>query len=143
MVASASDGRAMIMVSSQEPTATSTYSFSSYSSEVSSSISSVSASQASCPPSQQQYVETEEMWFPNWDMGSAPWKKVADGQVQKVFTTSPHLYVDKWDTPILCIHGQKDFRIEYTHAESAFNTARMRGIDAQLLLFPPAKYNNR
>ncbi len=85
---------------------------------------------------QQQYVETEEMWFPNWDMGSAPWKKAADGQVQKVFTTSPHLYVDKWDTPILCIHGQKDFRIEYTHAESAFNTARMRGLDAQLLLFP-------
>lgn len=85
---------------------------------------------------QQQYVETEEMWFPNWDMGSAPWKKAADGQVQKVFSTSPHLYVDRWDTPILCIHGQKDFRIEYTHAESAFNTARMRGIDAQLLLFP-------
>ena len=85
---------------------------------------------------QQQYVETEEMWFPNWDMGSAPWKKAADGQVQKVFSTSPHLYVDKWDTPILCIHGQKDFRIEYTHAESAFNTARMRGLDAQLLLFP-------
>lgn len=85
---------------------------------------------------QQQYVETEEMWFPNWDMGSAPWKKAADGQTQKVFSTSPHLYVDKWDTPILCIHGQKDFRIEYTHAESAFNTARMRGIDAQLLLFP-------
>ncbi len=85
---------------------------------------------------QQQYVETEELWFPNWDMGSAPWKKAADGQVQKVFTTSPHLYVDRWDTPILCIHGQRDFRIEYTQAESAFTAARMRGIDAQLLLFP-------
>ena len=85
---------------------------------------------------QQQYVETEELWFPNWDMGSAPWKKSAEGQTQKVFATSPHLYVDKWDTPILCIHGQKDFRIEYTQAESAFTAARMRGIDAQLLLFP-------
>ena len=85
---------------------------------------------------QQQYVETEELWFPNWDMGSAPWKKAADGQTQKVFATSPHLYVDKWDTPILCIHGQRDFRIEYTQAESAFTAARMRGIDAQLLLFP-------
>ena len=85
---------------------------------------------------QQQYVETEELWFPNWDMGSAPWKKSEDGQTQKVFATSPHLYVDKWDTPILCIHGQKDFRIEYTQAESAFTAARMRGIDAQLLLFP-------
>ena len=85
---------------------------------------------------QQQYVETEEMWFPNWDMGSAPWQKKENGEMQKVFTTSPHLYVDKWDTPILCIHGQRDFRIEYTQAESAFSAARMRGIDAQLLLFP-------
>lgn len=85
---------------------------------------------------QQQYVETEELWFPNWDMGSAPWKVAADGQAQKAFSTSPHLYVDKWDTPILCIHGQRDFRIEYTQAESAFTAARMRGLDAQLLLFP-------
>ena len=85
---------------------------------------------------QQQYVETEEMWFPNWDMGAAPWHKDAQGRMQKVFETSPHLSVDKWDTPILCIHGQKDFRIEYTQAESAFNAARLRGIPAQLLLFP-------
>ena len=84
----------------------------------------------------QQYVETEEMWFPNWDMGAAPWYKNAKGQMQKAFETSPHLYVQNWDTPILCIHGQKDFRIEYTHAESAFNAARLRGLDAQLLLFP-------
>lgn len=85
---------------------------------------------------QQQYVETEELWFPNWDLGGAPWEKTADGQMHKAYTTSPHLYVDKWDTPILCIHGQKDFRIEYTQAESAFTAARMRGIEAQMLLFP-------
>lgn len=85
---------------------------------------------------QQQYVETEELWFPNWDLGSAPWVKAANGEAQKAFATSPHLYVDKWDTPILCIHGQRDFRIEYTQAESAFTAARMRGLDAQLLLFP-------
>ncbi|HRF85447.1 MAG TPA: S9 family peptidase [Alloprevotella sp.] len=85
---------------------------------------------------QQQYVETEELWFPNWDMGKAPWYKDEQGKMQKVFETSPHLYVDKWDTPILCIHGQKDFRIEYTQAESAFTAARLRGIPAQLLLFP-------
>lgn len=85
---------------------------------------------------QQQYVETEELWFPNWDMKAAPWHKDSAGARQKVFETSPHLYVDKWDTPILCIHGQKDFRIEYTQAESAFTAARLRGIPAQLLLFP-------
>ena len=85
---------------------------------------------------QQQYVETEEMWFPNWDMGQAPWYKDSQGKRAKVCETSPHLYVDRWDTPILCIHGQKDFRIEYTQAESAFTAARVRGIPAQLLLFP-------
>ena len=85
---------------------------------------------------QQQYVETEELWFPNWDMTSAPWHKDGKGNMKKVFETSPHLYVDRWDTPILCIHGQKDFRIEYTQAESAFTAARLRGIPAQLLLFP-------
>ena len=85
---------------------------------------------------QQQYVETEEMWFPNWDLGGAPWLKPNDGQMRKAYAQSPHLYVDQWDTPILCIHGQRDFRIEYTQAESAFAAARLRGIDAQLLLFP-------
>ena len=85
---------------------------------------------------QQQYVETEEMWFPNWDMGRAPWIKDAEGRMASVFENSPHLFVNKWDTPILCIHGQKDFRIEYTQAESAFAAARLRGIPAQLLLLP-------
>lgn len=85
---------------------------------------------------EQQYVETEEMWFANWDLKAAPWYKNAQGQQQKAFEQSPHLYVDKWDTPILCIHGQKDYRIEYTQAMSAFNAARLRGIPAQLLLFP-------
>lgn len=85
---------------------------------------------------QQQYVETEEMWFPNWDLGGAPWQKSADGQTRKAYAESPHLYVDRWTAPILCIHGQRDFRIEYTQAESAFAAARLRGIPAQLLLFP-------
>ncbi len=85
---------------------------------------------------QQQYVETEELWFPNWDLGRAPWIHDESGHMAKAYETSPHLYVDKWDTPILCIHGQKDFRIEYTQAESAFTAARMRGIPAQMLLLP-------
>lgn len=41
---------------------------------------------------QQQYVETEELWFPNWDMGSAPWKKNEDGQTQKVLPLH-HIYM--------------------------------------------------
>lgn len=83
---------------------------------------------------QQQYMETEEMWFPNWDLGSAPW--TAEGKTAKVYTDSPHLSVGKWDAPILCIHGMKDYRILHSQAQSAFDAARMRGIPAQLLLYP-------
>ena len=85
---------------------------------------------------EQQYVETEELWFPNWDLRNAPWIRDREGRQRSWFEDSPHRSVDKWDTPILCIHGQKDFRIEYTQAESAFTAARLRGVPAQLLLFP-------
>lgn len=85
---------------------------------------------------QQQYVETEELWFPNWDLKRAPWHRDKAGRRAAAYEQSPHLYVDRWDTPILCIHGQRDFRIEYTQAQSAFTAARLRGIDAQMLLFP-------
>lgn len=49
---------------------------------------------------------------------------------------SPHLFVDKWDTPILCIHGEKDFRILASQGMAAFNAAKLRGVPAQLLIFP-------
>ena len=56
--------------------------------------------------------------------------------MKKAFAQSPHLVVDKWTAPILCIHGQRDCRIEYTQAESAFAAAKLRGIPAQMLLLP-------
>ena len=80
----------------------------------------------------QQWGETEEMWFPNWDLGGAPWKNSGNN----AYSDSPHLSIDKWDTPILCIHGMKDYRILHSQGESAFVQARMHGIPAQLLLFP-------
>lgn len=84
---------------------------------------------------QQQYLETEEMWFANWDMGGAYWLK-DNATARKTFENSPHRFVDKWDTPILCIHGEKDYRILASQGESAFNAAVMRGIPAELLLYP-------
>lgn len=84
---------------------------------------------------EQQYVETEEMWFPNWDLGAAPWRTDVE-EAQTTYANSPHKSIDKWDSPILCIHGMKDYRILHSQAEAAFNAARLRGIDAQLLLFP-------
>ena len=84
---------------------------------------------------EQQYLETEEMWFANWDMGGAYWEK-DNAVAQKTFANSPHKFVDKWNTPILCIHGEKDYRILASQGMSAFNAARLRGIPAELLLFP-------
>ena len=79
------------------------------------------------------YYETEEMWFANWDNEGAPWMN-KEGKF-KNFLHSPHLYVDKWDTPILCIHGEKDYRILNSQGESAFHAARMRNIPSKLLMF--------
>ncbi len=84
---------------------------------------------------EQQYVETEEMWFPEWDMGGAYWEK-DNAVAQRTFANSPHKFVDKWDTPILCIHGEKDYRILASQGMSAFNAAVMRGVPAELLLYP-------
>ena len=84
---------------------------------------------------EQQYLETEELWFANWDLGGPYWDK-SNAIAQRSFANSPHLFVDKWDTPILCIHGEKDFRILASQGMSAFNAAKIRGIDAQLLVFP-------
>lgn len=84
---------------------------------------------------EQQYLETEEMWFANWDMGGAYWEK--DNRIaQRTFANSPHRFVDKWDTPILCIHGEKDYRILASQGMSAFNAAILRGVPAELLIFP-------
>ncbi len=82
-----------------------------------------------------QYYTTEEMWFANWDMGGAPWDK-GNKVAQRTFANSPDLFAGKWDTPILVIHGQKDFRIDVSQGMAAFNAARMRGIPAQYLYFP-------
>jgi len=83
----------------------------------------------------QQYLETEEMWFVNWDLGGAYWDK-ANAVAQRSYANSPHLFVDKWDTPILVIHGEKDYRILASQGMSAFNAAVLRGVPAQMLIFP-------
>ena len=82
------------------------------------------------------YTETEENWFSNWEYDDAYWNKDQTERARKTYENSPHRFVDKWDTPILCIHGEKDYRICATQGMSAFNAARMRGIEAELLLFP-------
>ena len=82
------------------------------------------------------YTETEETWFSNWEYDDAYWNKDQTERARRTYENSPHKFVDKWDTPILCIHGEKDYRINYTQGMSAFNAARLRGIPAELLIYP-------
>lgn len=84
---------------------------------------------------EQQYVETEEMWFANWDLGGPYWDK-NNAVAQRTYANSPHKFIDKWDTPILVIHGEHDFRILASQGMSAFNAAKLRGIPAEMLIFP-------
>ena len=82
------------------------------------------------------YLETEENWFSNWEYDEAYWHRPQMPNAKKTYHDSPHKMVEKWDTPILCIHGEKDYRINYTQGMQAFNAARMKGIPAELLIFP-------
>ena len=82
------------------------------------------------------YTDTEEAWFSNWEYDDAFWDKNQTSNARKTYDNSPHKFVDRWDTPILCIHGEKDYRINYNQGMGAFNAARMRGIPAELLIFP-------
>lgn len=82
------------------------------------------------------YTDTEEAWFSNWEYEDAYWNSDLSENAKKTYANSPHRFVDKWDAPILCIHGEKDYRINANQGFGAFNAARMKGIPAELLLFP-------
>ena len=82
------------------------------------------------------YTDTEEAWFSNWEYDDAYWKYVKTNRAKRTYSHSPHKFVDKWDTPILCIHGEMDYRINANQGFGAFNAARLRGIPAELLIYP-------
>ena len=83
-----------------------------------------------------QYLETEEMWFVNWDLGGPFWEK-DNAVAQKTYREAdPKRYVQNWDTPIMITAGEKDYRIVFTQATQAFNAAKLRGLDARMVLFP-------
>ncbi|MDR1006721.1 MAG: S9 family peptidase [Bacteroidales bacterium] len=83
---------------------------------------------------EQQYLETEEMWFVNWDLGGAYWDN--NPVAKRSYANSPHRFVDKWDTPLLVIHSENDYRIVASQGMAAYNAAVIRNIPARYLYFP-------
>lgn len=83
----------------------------------------------------QKYLTTEELFFANWDLGGPFWDK-NNTKAQKSYASSPHLFVDKWDTPLLVIVGEKDYRVPSLQGMAAFNAAVIQGIPAEMLVYP-------
>jgi dipeptidyl aminopeptidase/acylaminoacyl peptidase len=79
------------------------------------------------------YGATEELFFVNFDLGGPYWESP---RPRSYDLYSPHKFVQNWDTPILIIHGQKDFRVPVTEGMQAFTAARLKGLDARLLYYP-------
>jgi len=81
------------------------------------------------------YLETEEMWFVQAEYGGPFWEREHPAVVE-AYAASPHRFVQNWDTPILVIHSEKDYRVPLGQGLAAFNAAVLRGVPARFLYFP-------
>ena len=80
------------------------------------------------------YGATEELFFVNWDLGGPYWKN--EEIFSKYQKFSPHRFVQEWTTPLLVIHGQKDFRVPVTQGMEAFTAAQVQDVPSRFLYFP-------
>ncbi|MFA5712696.1 MAG: S9 family peptidase [Bacteroidales bacterium] len=80
------------------------------------------------------YMTTEELFFPHWDNGGAPWDN--NPIAKRHYSNSAHTLVKNWKTPILITHGELDYRVPVDQGMAAFNAAQALGVPSELLLFP-------
>ncbi len=79
------------------------------------------------------YGSTEELWFANHDLGGSWWSD--DPTAKRSYANSPHRLVKNWNTPMLIITCQQDFRIPYTQSLQAFTAAQLQGVPSRLVCF--------
>ncbi len=77
------------------------------------------------------YFDTEELWFPEWEHGGLPWESP-----QGFDRFNPIDHVDKWRTPMLVIHGGRDYRVVDVQGLATFTALQRKGIPSRLLYFP-------
>jgi dipeptidyl aminopeptidase/acylaminoacyl peptidase len=74
---------------------------------------------------------TEELWFNDWEFGGTPY--------------TAHDIYNKWSprnaaanikTPMLVIHGQRDYRLDVSEGLQLFTTLQMEGVPSKMLYFP-------
>jgi len=79
------------------------------------------------------YGATEEIFFPTFDLKGAYWDEPTPTSYEEF---SPHKFVSKWDTPMLVIHGEQDYRVPVTEGMQAFTALQLKGIESRFLYFP-------
>jgi dipeptidyl aminopeptidase/acylaminoacyl peptidase len=77
------------------------------------------------------YFDTEELWFPEREYGGAPWQTPEEYEKH-----NPIRFVDRWKTPMLVVHGGRDFRVPETQGLMTFTALQRRGIPSRFLHFP-------
>ena len=77
------------------------------------------------------YYSTEELWFNEWENGGAYFTVPKNHE-----KFNPVNHVARWKTPMLVIHGEKDFRIPLSQGIGAFTALQRQGVDSKLLVFP-------
>lgn len=94
------------------------------------------------------YQSTEELWFPEHDMGGASWggkeSANADGSIAVDYQKyNPANFVNNWQTPMLVIQGELDYRVPYAQSLGAFTTLQRKGIESRLVMFPDEDHHIR
>jgi dipeptidyl aminopeptidase/acylaminoacyl peptidase len=86
--------------------------------------------------SRASYYDTEELWFPEWELQGVPWMN-PDGYEEH----NPVNFVKNWKTPMLVIHGGNDFRVTSANGFSTFTALQRRGIPSKFLYFPDENHH--
>lgn len=81
------------------------------------------------------YGTTEEMFFVDWDLGGPYWDKTNAAARKTYELFNPITNVDKWNTPMLVIHGEKDYRVPIGQGQEAFQVLQQKGIRSRFVYF--------
>ena len=78
-------------------------------------------------------LESEELWFTDWESGGPPWSQAARRHFARC---SPHLSAANIKTPTLVITNQQDFRVPVDQGLQLFTALRRNGVPSEALVFP-------
>ncbi|MGE0180370.1 MAG: prolyl oligopeptidase family serine peptidase [Sphingomonas sp.] len=77
--------------------------------------------------------ETEELWFTEWEFGGPYYEPAAREAYER---NNPVNFVQNFRTPMLILHGERDYRIPYSQSLGLFNALQRRNIPSRLVVYP-------